>query len=160
MLGRKEMVRRTEPGGLIPWTPFRELERFRSTMDQALEDFFTTNIPELPLERGWLPAVDVEEREKEYIFSVEVPGMEKEDVHVEVQNQTLKVSGERKEEKDEKRKGYLRHEQSYGAFSRAFTLPDDASSEGLKATCKNGVLKIAVPRSEKAKGKTVPITVS
>lgn len=160
MLGRKDIVRRSQPSSAIPWTPFRELEQFRTAMDQVIEDFFTGGPLEQAVERNFTPAVDVEERDKEYVFSIEVPGMEKDDVHVEIQSQVLTVSGERKEEKDEKRKGYLRHELSYGSFLRSFSLPDDAASEGLKATCKNGILKISVPRSEKAKGKTIPITVS
>lgn len=157
MLGRRDIMRRTEPG-LAPWTPFRELDDLRNVMSAALEDFFTGTASELQ-PRAWAPAVDVEERDKDYLFSVEAPGLDKSDVKVELQNGNLVISGERKEEKDEKRKGYLRHEQYYGAFRRSFPLPEDAVSEGLKATYKNGILKVSVPRSEKSKGKNVQINV-
>lgn len=159
MLAKREIARRTEPGALLPWTPLRELEDVQNVISNALEDFFQGGRDVQAISRAWLPAVDIEERDKDYVFSLEVPGMERDQVRVELQNGTIMISGERKEEKDEKRKNYLRHEQSYGAFRRSFSLPADAASEGLKATYKNGILKIMVPRSEKAKAKTVPINV-
>ena len=159
MLGRKSLVRKTDTSALTPWTPFRELEDVQNVVSSALEDFFQGGLDIQAASHAWLPAVDVEERDKDYVFSVEVPGVEKDQVRVELQNGSMIISGERKEEKEEKRKNYLRHEQSFGAFRRQFAMPQDAASEGLKATYKNGLLKITVPRLEKAKAKTVPINV-
>ena len=159
MFGRGNIARKADARALTPWRPDRELEAMQDVISSALDDFFQGGGDIEAVWRAWMPAVDVEEREKDYVFSVEVPGVEKDQVRVELQNGSIVISGERKEQKDEKRKNYLRHEQSFGAFRRSFTLPDDASPEGLKATYKNGILKVVVPRSEKAKAKTVPINV-
>lgn len=135
----------------------------RDLIDSAFEDFFSgkgfERRLELPGGGQWLPAVDVEETEKEYVCSLALPGLEKDDFHVETQNGTMVVSGERKEKKEEKGKNYLRHEQYYGSFRRSFTLPADASSEGIKAVYRNGVLKLTIPRVETAKPKSIKVSV-
>lgn len=160
MFGRtKTMTRRDDPAGLMPWAPFREMEGMQEAISSALEDFFQGGRDIQAVSQAWTPAVNVEEREKDYVFSVEVPGLERDQLRVELQNGGIVVSGERKDERDEKRKNYLRHEQVIGAFRRSFSLPEDASAEGLKASYKSGILKITVPRSEKAKGKSVPINI-
>lgn len=164
MFGKKELVRKPESGALTPWKPFRELDDFRSLMSSVLEDFFAGNGHDLTLDvsggRMWAPPVDVEESDKEYAFKVELPGVEKDDFKVEIQSGALVISGERKEKKEEKTKNYLRHEQYCGSFKRAFSLPEDANAEGIKAAYKNGILTVTVQRSEKAKPKAIPVNVA
>jgi HSP20 family protein len=164
MAKTSELVRpSTEPGLLSPLAPLREMKSVRNLIDSAFEDFFSGKSFERSLELlgggQWLPAVDVEETEKEYVCSLALPGVEKDEFHVETQNGTLVVSGERKEKKEEKGKNYLRHEQYYGSFRRSFTLPADASSEGIKAIYRNGVLKLTIPRVETAKPKSIKVSV-
>lgn len=159
-----ELIRPSkEPGLLSPSAPFREMQTVRNLIDSAFEDFFSGSGFERRLELlgagPWLPAVDVEESEKEYVCSLALPGLEKDDLHVEMQNGAMVVSGERKEKKEEKGKNYLRHEQYYGSFRRSFTLPADAASEGIKAVYRNGILKLTIPRVETVKPKSIRVSV-
>jgi HSP20 family protein len=108
---------------------------------------------------GYFPAVDVAETEKEYVFTADVPGLQKDDVHVEVDKGLLKIRGERKEHKEEKGKNFLRKEHFYGSFNRIFPLPADAKTDNVKADYKNGVLTVRVVRAEELKPKSVKIDV-
>jgi HSP20 family protein len=92
------------------------------------------------------PQVDIGASNKEYSISVEVPGVNKDDVKVEITNNSMTISGEKKQEKEEKDKNYYRVERSYGSFQRVLSLPEDADQEGIKATFENGVLTITMPR--------------
>ena len=161
---KKELAPRRLSGLLAPWSPFREVELFRNAVTQAYADFMSGNgfaaAQDLLSGRPGLPPVDVEETGKEYLFSVALPGLAREDVKIEVKQGLLSVSGERKAEKETKGRNYLRREQSYGAFRRSFTLPADAESERVKASFKNGVLRIAVARNPAARPKHVRIEAS
>src|SRR5207237_10926080 len=88
----------------------------------------------------WMPLADVTEDEKEYLIKAELPELKKEDVKVTVENGVLTISGERKFEKEEKKKKYHRVERGYGTFMRSFALPDDADGNKVKAEFKNGLL--------------------
>jgi HSP20 family protein len=109
-----------------------------------------------PVEREfeWKPATDVAETDKEFIFKAELPGVKKEDIHVELEDNTLTIRGERKEEKEEKTKQMHRVERFKGSFLRSFTLPENADAKSITAEMKDGVLnvhlqKIAAPEAEK-----------
>lgn len=163
MLGKKEPARREE-GALTAWRPFREMERdIKDLMSATIEEFLGNGHGLKPIDafggKAWAPAVDVEESEKEYTFEVELPGLEKNDFKVELQSGTLVISGERREAVEHKGRTCLRHEQYYGQFRRAFSMPVDAVPEGIKAAYKNGILTVTVPRSEKAKPKAIPVHV-
>jgi len=107
----------------------------------------------------WSPLVDITEDEKEYLIKAELPEIKKEEVKVTVQEDVLTISGERKYEKEEKGKKYHRVERAYGSFMRSFTLPEDADGAKVAAEFKDGVLKIHLPKSEKAKPKSVDVKV-
>ena len=114
------------------------------------------------LRRGELtkftPSVDISETDKEYEIKVEVPGMQKDDFNVEVENGSIKVSGERKWEEEDKDKTYHRVESQYGSFVRTFGLPDDVNEENIEAHYDNGVLRIKLPKDEqKSSSKRVNI---
>jgi HSP20 family protein len=108
----------------------------------------------------WAPLVDIVEDEKEYLIKAELPEVKREDVKVSVEEGVLTVSGERKFEKEEKGKKYHRIERAYGCYARSFTLPDDADPSKVTAEFKDGVLKVHLPKSEKAKPKSVEIKVA
>ena len=108
----------------------------------------------------WSPLVDISEDEKEYVVKAELPEMKKEDVKLTVQDNVLSISGERKYEKEEKGKKYHRVERAYGSFMRSFTLPEDADGTKVAAEYKDGVLRVHVPKSEKAKPKSIEVKVS
>ena len=108
----------------------------------------------------WAPLADITEDDKEYIIKAELPDVKKEDVKVAVENGVLTISGERKFEKEEKKKKYHRVERAYGTFVRSFTLPDDADAGHVKAEFKEGVLTVHVPKSEHAKPKHIEVKVA
>jgi len=108
----------------------------------------------------WSPVVDITEDEKEYVIKAEIPEMKKEEIKINVHDDVLSVSGERKYEQEEKGKKYHRVERSYGSFMRSFTLPEDADGSKIAAEYKDGVLKLHLPKTDKAKSKAVEIKIS
>jgi HSP20 family protein len=104
--------------------------------------------------------VDISENDKEYFINVELPGVNKEDVRVTVENGLLTITGERKEEKEEKGKKFHRVERMYGTFLRTFTLPDGAAGDKISAEFKDGILKVRLPKSEEAKPKSIEVKVA
>ncbi len=155
-------------GALIPWEPFTRWDPFKELedMERRLSTWFGR-----PLHRReggkealtvaeWVPLVDIEENDKEYVIKAELPEMKKEDIKVSVEDDVLCISGERKHEKEEKGKKYHRVERSYGCFERSFTLPDDADGTKVTAEYKDGVLKVHLPKSEKAKPKAIEVKVA
>jgi len=104
--------------------------------------------------------VDIAEDDKEYVITAELPEIKKEGVKVTVEGGVLTISGERKFEKEEKGKKYHRIERAYGSFVRSFTVPDDADGSKVSAEFKEGVLRVHMPKSEKARPKSVEIKVS
>jgi HSP20 family protein len=108
----------------------------------------------------WAPLADITEDDKEYVIKAELPDVKKEDVKVTVENGVLTIAGERKFEKEEKKKKYHRVERAYGSFVRSFALPDLAEGDRVKAEFKDGMLTVHVPKSEKAKAKQVDVKIS
>ncbi|MCX6380599.1 MAG: Hsp20/alpha crystallin family protein, partial [Armatimonadetes bacterium] len=108
--------------------------------------------------RGWNPAIDVYEDAESLQFHVELPGLKPEEIDVELKGDTLTIKGERKFENEEKKSGYVRVERAYGKFQRSFTLGVPINADGLKATCKNGVLEVIVPKAEAIKPKKALVT--
>ncbi len=95
----------------------------------------------------WLkPTLDIGASNKEYTISVELPGVDEKDVQLELINDTLKIKGEKKQQKEEKEKNYYRMERSYGSFQRTLSLPEDADQDGISAVYMNGIMEITIPR--------------
>ncbi len=103
---------------------------------------------------------DIYETKDGYVFKFDAPGMAKEDIELEVDGNTLTVSGEKKVDKEVKKETYHRFETSGGAFSRSFTLPKNADATKLDAKLKNGILVLQVPKAEEQKPKTIPIAIA
>jgi HSP20 family protein len=101
-----------------------------------------------------IPAVNVEETDKDYYIEVAAPGLEKDDMKVVVNEGVLTISSEKKTQNEEKGENYIRREFGYSSFSRSFTLPEDVNSDKIGATQKNGVLRIQIPKTEP---KVVPV---
>lgn len=151
MAERQMATREREAEGEL-WDPFQE---FRGTPFGGLfEDFFAPMRTAAPsFYRGWLPRADVQETDKEYLLSVCVPGVRKEDLKVDVRDDMLNITGERKSEKEEKGRTWLRKESSYGSFSRSFVLPEGLHPEQVKASYKDGVLELIIPKLQGAQSK-------
>lgn len=120
--------------------------------DQAFRGFESSQLgfdrPLFPhLADGMLkPTLDLGATDKEYTITVEIPGVNEKDVKLEIVNDTLTISGEKRQEKEEKNKNYYRMERSYGSFQRVLSLPEDADQENVKATFKKGVLTVTMAR--------------
>lgn len=114
----------------------------------------------LDSENSWSPKVDIVEREKDYFFLVELPGLEKDDVKLTVENGVLTLKGERKQFETGKGDEFSRRERLYGKFERSFNLPDDINIEKVDAKMKNGVLELTVTKKPEALPKEIEIKLS
>src|SRR5437667_1501143 len=150
---------------LTRWNPFREMEdmqrRMSSLFDRSpLRRTSLLTDDERITAAEWAPLVDIVEDAKEYLIKVELPEVQKDDVKVTVESGTLSISGERKAEKEEKGRRFHRVERYYGRFERSFTIPDDAEANDVKAEFKDGVLRVHLAKSEKARPKQIEVKVS
>ena len=107
----------------------------------------------------WMPAVDVAEYENEYQVKVEIPGVNKDDVKITMQENILTIHGEKKQEKESKDFNYHRVERSHGSFRRSFTLPTSVKHDKIEASYNDGILTIALPKAEEAKPKQMEVKV-
>ncbi len=106
------------------------------------------------------PTLDIAASDEEYTISVELPGVDEKDVHLELLDETLVIKGEKKHEKEEKEKNYYQMERSYGSFQRVLSLPEDAEQDGIGAAYKRGILTITIPRKAKAATKSKQIAIN
>lgn len=155
------VLTRWEP--LTRWSPLKELEE----MEKRLSTIFGRSPLGIDAEKKeaisvteWSPLVDISEDDKEYVVKAEIPEMKKEDIKINVHDDVLTVSGERKYEKEEKGKKYHRVERAYGSFMRSFALPENADGSKISADYKDGVLKVHLPKSEHAKEKAIEVKIA
>ena len=143
---------------LTKYEPFRELRGLHDEMNQLFSGFgkgFDAN----EFARGaWAPSVDIFEDQEKLIVEAELPGMNREDFELSVENNVLTLKGERKFEKKDERDNYHRVERQYGSFVRQFTLPQTVTAEGATADFENGVLRVALPKREETKARKIEIT--
>jgi len=130
----------------------------RSEMDRVFDDFFGL----MPARREgsatmWSPSVDISETADNFVVRAELPGMKKDDIELEVENNVLSIRGERKFEKTDEGENYHFMERSYGSFYRSFTLPKNVDSETIGAEYKDGMLIVTIPKKEEVKPKKVEI---
>lgn len=145
---------------LVRWTPMKNLFNTPSRFDTLFDSFF------FPIRRanagqeglwGWQPKVDVYENDNAIVVKAELPGVDKDEIAVDVEGRILTLKGERRTEHGAKEDNYYRRERTYGHFERAFTLPVEVDSEAIKAEYKDGVLKIEVPKPETQKAKQITV---
>ena len=143
------------------WDPLKEMEELQNRMATLFgrAPVRKEADKEAMTRADWAPLVDIAEDEKEYVIKAELPEVTKDDVNVSLQEGVLTITGERKFEKEEKGKKYHRVERAYGSFARSFSLPEDADATKVQAEFKDGVLKVHLPKSEKAKPKSVEVKV-
>ena len=143
------------------WEPFREFEKLPEQMVRFLG--FPTIRPngteEALMVADFVPAVDIFETDKEYLIKLDLPEVAKDEVKVFVEEGVLTIQGERHKEREEKGKKFHRVERSYGTFLRTFTVPPDADDAKIQVEFKEGLLKVHLPKSEKAKPKTIDVKV-
>ncbi len=139
---------------LARWTPWQELENMNHQLSHLLDDspFGAAG------ETGqWAPKVDIRETDDALLVQAELPGIDKKDVHLEVKDGVLTLSGERRYEKDVKEENVHRVERAYGSFSRSFSLPSNVDANKVNAGMKDGVLEVRLPKRESAKPKAITI---
>jgi HSP20 family protein len=142
---------------LIRWAP----APYATDFNRLFNSFFDTptTAADGSIARRWIPAVDLAETEGDYVLKADLPGLTEKDVHIELENNVLTVSGERKAENEESGQGFRRVERSYGSFTRRLTLPEGVDADAIKATVNNGVLEVHIPKPEAAKPRKVEIAV-
>ncbi|MDK2926663.1 MAG: hypothetical protein PWR31_353 [Bacillota bacterium] len=144
---------------LMRWDPFQDLWQVREEVNR-LFDHTLSRYPALAGRRGWQPAVDMYEDEKEVVVKAEIPGVEPKDVDITVTADSLSLRGELKEEREEREDGYIRSERRFGQFYRTLTLPAEVKPEEAKATFKNGVLEVRVPKAAEGRTKGVKVKIN
>ena len=144
---------------LTPWRPFGELSSLRREMDRLWENFFGERPLTRMWAREWAPSLDVSETRDNFVVKAEVPGIDAKDIDISLTGDVLTIKGEKRQEKEEKEEDYHLVERSYGSFSRSVRLPAEVESNKIKASYKNGILNITLPKSEKVKAKEVKIKV-
>jgi HSP20 family protein len=130
----------------------------REPFARLFENFLNDAQGEEVSNRNWVPPVDIQETEEGYRLQAELPGLTKEDIDITLENNVLRLAGERKFERDARKESFHRVERTYGTFSRAFALPQQVNAEGVQAGFENGVLTILVPKAEQAKPRKISIS--
>jgi HSP20 family protein len=146
---------------LIPWRERRELSTLRREMDRLFDRFFEG----WPLrlfeeEGGFWPTMDVAETSKEIIVRAEIPGIDPKELDISLHDGVLTIRGERKQEKKEEDETYHLVERSYGSFTRSFRLPAEVDMDKVKASYKNGVLEINMPKMKAEPVKKIEVKVA
>lgn len=143
---------------LIPWRS-SVFGNFRDEMDNLFERFFGRPLVETSGETAtvWQPRCDVEETEKEILVKTDLPGVEPKDVDISIRDNILTIRGEKKEEKEEKKKGYQRVERFTGQFYRELSLPAEADAEKISASSANGVVTVTIPKRPGAQAKKIAV---
>ncbi len=146
---------------IIKWRrPYGDLLDMYGKINRLFEEDLLGEEREQPMAANcWAPATDIYETKDDYVFKVELPGIAKEDIKVELNGDTLGIKGERKEEKEVKREEYHRIERVCGNFLRNFQLPKNADGQKMKAAMKDGILELRIPKREETKPKAIPINV-
>jgi HSP20 family protein len=145
---------------LIRFEPARELASLQSEMNQLFSTFFgDTTGPTNGQNRRWIPAMDLVETQDHFVVRADLPGVTEEDISIELEDNVLTISGERKLEEKAEKEGYFRVERSFGRFARTLTLPDGVDAEAIDAQFDSGVLEVRIPKPEQRKPRKVAIGV-
>ncbi len=144
------------------WTPFNDLELIRNEMNKLFNSSFDrwNGDDGAAVNSLWTPAIDVVDAKNEVRIQAEIPGLNKEDIKIAVDGDTLTITGEKKQINEVKEGNLIRTERAYGSFYRAMTLPQTVDSSAIKAAYKNGVLELTLPKKEEAKPKQITVDVN
>jgi HSP20 family protein len=145
---------------LIRWEPVRELNTLQNEMNRLFNSVFDAPLPNGSAGvRQWIPAMDLVETDDDFVLRADLPGLSEGDVNIELEDNVLTVSGERRSEHEDRKEGYYRVERASGAFARSLTLPEGVNSEAIKASFDKGVLEVRIPKPEERKPHKVTIGV-
>jgi|SRR5215211_1042449 len=141
---------------LIRWDPAREVDTLQSEVNRLFDTFFGGSSGGNQLRR-WVPPMDLVETEDHLVLRADLPGLDRDDVNIEVKDGVLTVSGERKAEQQERTDGYVRVERAFGSFSRSLTLPENVTADQISADFDKGVLEVRIPKPEERKPHRIEI---
>lgn len=144
---------------IIRWDPFQEASTLQDRINRLFEDAFPQprNLEREEISTGRIPAVDVYETENALVLHAEIPGVRKEDVAVEIKEQTLTIRGERRQKSEVPETHYVRRERYFGKFQRAFSLPFAVKPDAVRARFKDGVLEVELPKPEVEKARKIRV---
>ena len=142
---------------LVRYRPFRDMMSLQDEVNRVFDTLLTGT----PAAReGWVPVCDVRETETDFVVRAELPGVKREEVKINLINNTLVIRGEKKQEVEEKKGNWHHVERTYGSFERTFTLPSAVAQERIKARFLDGVLEVMIPKAEEARPKEIKIDVA
>ncbi|MEW6369181.1 MAG: Hsp20/alpha crystallin family protein [Acidobacteriota bacterium] len=146
---------------IVRWEPFREMLGLQDRVNRMMQDLWRWDRPAADVQAGaWSPAVDIYETGSDIVVKAELPEVDKKDIKISIESNTLTLQGERRVEKEIKEEDYHRIERSYGSFSRSFTLPVTVDQEKVQADYKDGVLRITLPKKPEHKPKQIAVNVA
>jgi HSP20 family protein len=144
---------------IVRWEPLRELGSLQNEMNRLFNTVFDAPAPgNGGAMRRWMPAMDLIETGEHFVLRADLPGMDQDDIQIELEDGTLTLSGERKAEHDSKNEGFYRVERAFGAFSRSLSLPKGVDPEGVSASFDRGVLEVRIPKPEERKPRRIEIS--
>ena len=143
---------------LVRWNPLADLDRIHREVNRVFDESARRDSEAETVSRDWTPPIDVVENDERVVISVELAGLDREDVQVDVDDMRLTISGERGSLADEK--SLRRSERAYGRFSRSFSLPETIDVEKISARMERGVLEVALPKREEARPKKISVKVA
>jgi HSP20 family protein len=144
---------------LIRWEPARELQSIQQEVNRLFGTFLDPQSGVDVGARRWVPATDLVEEGDHYVLRADVPGVSEDDVKVELEDNVLTISGERKSEHEQRNNGYYRIERAAGRFARSLTLPEGVDADSITARFENGVLEVTIPKPPERKPRRVAIDV-
>lgn len=147
---------------LVRWEPMRELNTLQTEMNRLFNTFFVEGEEgnggaNGRSHRRWAPAVDLLEREDSLVLVADLPGLSEDDVQIEMRDNVLTISGERRAQFEDKQNGYHRVERAFGSFARSLTLPDGVDADKIAASFDKGVLEVTIPKPEERKPRRIEI---
>lgn len=145
---------------VVKWDPFRDLISIQDRMNKLFEQTISrSRADEGITATTWTPSVDIYETPETIVMKAELPGLGREDIDIQIRDNTLTLRGERRFAKDVHEENYLRIERAYGSFQRSFTLPTTIQQDKIRAVFKDGVLELTLPKAEGSKPKKIAIEV-
>ncbi|MBM3666750.1 MAG: Hsp20/alpha crystallin family protein [Actinobacteria bacterium] len=142
---------------LVRWDPIRELDSLQGDMNRLFDRFFDGRPANGGATRRWIPAMDLVETDEDLVVRADLPGISEDDVEIEIKDNVLTVSGERKSEHEQKGEGYHRVERAFGRFARSLSLPRGVEADAVSAGFSDGVLEIRIPKPAETKPTRVEI---
>lgn len=141
----------------VKWEPFRDLMTMQDRMTRLIDETLSRIWKEDMIQGTWSPPVDILERENEVVLQIDLPDVKQNEIDIRVEESTLIIQGARKFIKESPDEKYIQIERPYGIFRRTFTMPRRIDQEGIKASCKDGVLRVVLPKRRETEAKQVVV---